>query len=82
MAHKKSGGKLYQQKRPQPKYLGVKVADGQKVTSGSILIRQRGSKFNAGNNVRVGRDYTLFATMDGVVKFGQKKGSKQVSIVS
>lgn len=80
MAKKKSAGKLKQQKRARPKYLGVKVSDGQKVTSGSILVRQRGTKFSAGDGVRVGRDHTLFAIKEGVVKFGQKMGKKQVSI--
>jgi len=81
MAHKKSAGKLKQQKRPQPKYLGLKVSDGEKVTSGSILVRQRGTRFAAGDGVKVGRDHTLFAVQEGVVKFGQKMGKKQVSVV-
>lgn len=81
MAHKKQGGKLKQQKRPQPKYLGVKVTDGQKVTSGSVLVRQRGTKFRPGDNVRVGRDHTLFAIKEGKVKFQDKDGKKQVSVV-
>jgi large subunit ribosomal protein L27 len=81
MAHKKSAGKLKQQKRTQPKYLGVKVSDGEKVTSGSILVRQRGTKINPGDGVKVGRDHTLFAIKEGIVKFGQKMGKKQVSIV-
>ena len=81
MAHKKSAGKLKQQKRTQPKYLGVKVSDGEKVTSGSILVRQRGTRINPGDGVKVGRDHTLFAIKEGVVKFGQKMGKKQVTIV-
>jgi large subunit ribosomal protein L27 len=81
MAHKKQGGKLKQQKRPQPKYLGVKVADGQKVTSGSVLVRQRGTKYHSGENVKVGRDHTLFAVKEGIVKFQDKAGKKQVSII-
>jgi large subunit ribosomal protein L27 len=80
MAKKKSAGKLKQQKRTRPKYLGVKVSDGEGVLAGSILIRQRGTKFAAGENVRVGRDHTLFATAAGVVKFGRKKGKKNVSV--
>ena len=82
MAHKKQGGKLKQQKRTNPKYLGVKVADGENVTAGSILVRQRGTKFHAGNNVKVGRDHSLFAVSDGFVKFGSRNGSKEVSILS
>lgn len=81
MAKKKAAGKLKQQKRTQPKYLGVKVSDGEKVTSGSILVRQRGTKITAGDGVQVGRDHTLFAVKEGVVKFGQKMGKKNVSIV-
>ena len=82
MSKKKAAGKLKQQKRPRPKYLGVKVADGEKVGSGSILVRQRGTKFAAGDNVRIGRDHTLFAIKEGIVKFGQKMGKKNVSIVA
>lgn len=80
MSKKKAAGKLKQQKRPQPKYLGVKVSDGQKVSSGSILVRQRGTTLLAGENVRAGRDHSLFATSDGIVKFSQKKGRKYLSI--
>ncbi|KKQ51592.1 50S ribosomal protein L27 [Candidatus Woesebacteria bacterium RIFCSPHIGHO2_01_FULL_39_17] len=81
MAHKKQGGKLTQRVRPRPKYLGVKVSDGEKISSGGILVRQRGTKFKAGSGVRVGRDHTLFAVREGVVKFGNRMGKKQVSIV-
>lgn len=81
MAHKKSGGKTRQQTRPQPKYLGVKVSDGQAVTSGSILVRQRGTRFHAGENVKVGRDHSLFAIKSGKVKFGQKLGRKRISVL-
>lgn len=82
MSKKKQGGKLRQQTRPRPKHLGVKVADGQKVPSGSILVRQRGTKIGAGEGVEVGRDHTLFAVVAGTVKFGQKLGKRTVSIVS
>ena len=82
MSKKKAAGKLTQQKRPRPKYLGVKVVDGQDVKSGSILVRQRGTKYKAGTGVRVGRDHTLFAVSGGKVKFGEKLGRKNVSIVS
>ena len=81
MSKKKAAGKLNQQKRPRPKYLGVKVSGGEKVTGGSILVKQRGTKFSAGDGVKVGRDHTLFAINDGVVKFGQRLGKKTVSIV-
>ncbi len=82
MAKKKAAGKLKQQKRARPKYLGVKVSHGEKVTPGSILVRQRGTKFAAGDGVRVGRDHTLFAVKEGIVKFGQKLGKKRVSVIS
>ena len=82
MAHKKSAGKTSQQSRPQPKYLGVKVSDGQSVTAGSILVRQRGTKFHPGDNVKVGRDHSLFAIKEGIVKFGQRLGKKRISIVA
>lgn len=80
MAKKKQGGKLTQQTRPRPKYLGVKVSHGEKVIKGTILVRQRGTKFAAGLGVKVGRDHTLFAVNEGIVKFGQKLGKKQISI--
>ena len=82
MSKKKAAGKLKQQKRTNPKYLGVKVADGQSVGPGMILVRQRGTKFAAGSNVKVGRDHTLFALSGGVVKFGQKQGKKRVSVLN
>ncbi len=80
MAKKKQGGKLTQQTRPRPKYLGVKVSHGEKVIKGTILVRQRGTKFAAGLGVKVGRDHTLFAVNEGIVRFGQKLGKKQISI--
>ena len=80
MAKKKQGGKLKQQKRPRPKYLGVKVSHGEKVPVGAVLVRQRGTKFAAGDGVKVGRDHTLFAIKEGIVKFGQRLGKKRISI--
>lgn len=80
MSKKKQGGKLVQQKRTQPKYLGVKVHDGETVKPGSIIIRQRGTKFLAGDGVRVGRDHTLFSTVTGVLKFKTKLGRKVVTV--
>jgi len=80
MSKKKQGGKLVQQKRTQPKYLGVKLHDGEKATSGSIIIRQRGTKFLAGEGVRVGRDHTLFAVKDGLVRFLTRQSRKVVTI--
>lgn len=80
MSKHKAAGKLKIQERTQPKFLGVKVADGQKITSGSILVRQRGTKFHAGENVKVGRDHTLFAIKEGFVKFGKRLGKTFVSV--
>ena len=81
MSKHKAAGKLVQQKRPQPKYLGLKVSDGETVIAGSILMKQRGTKFNAGNGVKVGRDHTLYSVAKGVVKFGDKLGKKTISVV-
>ena len=81
MSKKKAAGKLRQQKRAKPKYLGVKVVDGQKVGVGDILVRQRGTKFKSGTGVEVGRDHTLFSVSNGTVRFGQKMGKKHVSVV-
>ena len=82
MAKKKQGGKTAQHKRPAGKRLGVKVSNGQSVASGSVLVRQRGTRLTAGDGVRIGRDHTLYASASGVVKFGQKLGKKTVSIVN
>jgi len=81
MAHKKQGGKTSQHIRPSGKRLGVKVGNGQKVKAGGILVRQSGTKFKAGNGVKVGHDYTLYAIVSGYVKFGQKLGKKTISII-
>jgi len=70
MAHKKGMGSSRNGRDSKPKMLGVKRFDGQLVTAGSIIVRQRGTKIKAGNNVGVGRDHTLFALIDGYVKFG------------
>ena len=69
MAHKKAGGTSRYGRDSKPKMLGVKRYAGQKVHAGTILVRQRGTRIHPGNNVGVGRDYTLFALIDGVVKF-------------
>jgi large subunit ribosomal protein L27 len=72
MAHKKAGGSTRNGRDSNPKYLGVKCYGGESVLAGNIIVRQRGTKFHAGDNVRVGRDHTLFATADGKVKFETK----------
>ena len=68
MAHKKAGGSSRNGRDSQAQRLGVKVYSGTAVQAGSILVRQRGTQFHAGANVGIGRDYTLFAKADGVVK--------------
>jgi large subunit ribosomal protein L27 len=69
VAHKKAGGTSRYGRDSKPKMLGVKRYAGQQVHAGTILVRQRGTHIHPGNNVGVGRDYTLFALIDGVVKF-------------
>ena len=69
MAHKKAGGSTHYGRDSQSKRLGVKRYAGQRVNAGTILVRQRGTRIHPGSNVGVGRDYTLFALIDGVVKF-------------
>ncbi len=69
MAHKKGGGRTKNGRDSQGKRLGVKRYAGQVVSAGTILVRQRGTRIRPGNNVGVGRDYTLFALIDGIVKF-------------
>ena len=72
MAQKKGGGSTRNGRDSKPKMLGVKVYGGQTVTAGSIIVRQRGTKFHAGTNVGMGRDHTLFALVDGRVQFAVK----------
>jgi large subunit ribosomal protein L27 len=73
MAHRKAGGTAKNLRDSQPKYLGVKLADGQKARAGSVIVRQRGTAIMAGTNVSVGKDHTLFALKPGTVKFGSKR---------
>ena len=81
MAHKKGGGSTHCGRDSNPKMLGVKRSGGQAVRAGTIIIRQRGTKVHPGINVGCGRDYTLFATIDGVVKFEpHAKNKKRVSV--
>lgn len=72
MAHKKGEGKVLNGRDSNPKYLGVKKFGGQSVTAGTVIVRQRGTKFHPGNKVGVGKDFTLYALSDGLVQF--KKG--------
>lgn len=69
MAHKKGQGSTKNGRDSNPKYRGVKMFAGQQVTTGSIIIRQCGTKFFPGSNVGIGKDFTLFATTDGMVRF-------------
>ena len=81
MAHKKGGGSSKNGRARQSQRLGVKRYDGQFVTAGSILVRQRGTLFLAGNNTGLGRDHTVYATADGFVKFEfVRKDKKQISV--
>jgi large subunit ribosomal protein L27 len=79
MAHKKGMGSSRNGRDSQPKFLGVKRFGGQVVRAGNILVRQRGTKFHPGKNVRRGRDDTLFAVADGVVKF-ERRDRKRLKI--
>ena len=72
MAHKKGGGSSRNGRDSNAKRLGVKRFGGQRVPAGSIIVRQRGTQFHAGENVGVGRDHTLFAKVDGIVRFAIK----------
>lgn len=72
MAHKKAGGSTRNGRDSNPKYLGVKVYGDQAVVAGNIIVRQRGTKFHAGLNVGLGKDHTLFALIDGVVRFAKR----------
>jgi large subunit ribosomal protein L27 len=78
MAHKKGQGSTRNGRDSNASYLGVKRFGGQLVRAGTIIVRQRGTHFHPGRNVRTGRDYTLFATADGVVQFSS---SKRVSVL-
>lgn len=84
MAHKKAGGSTRNGRDSESKRLGVKRFGGQEVTAGSIIVRQRGTRFHAGSNVGLGKDHTLFATADGVVQFVTKgpQNRKYVEIVA
>ncbi len=81
MSKTKGGGSTRNGRDSAAQRLGVKVFDGTAVRSGAIIVRQRGTRFHPGNNVGRGKDDTLFATTDGKVKFGFRKGRKLVDIV-
>lgn len=73
MASTKAGGSAKNLNTSNPKYLGVKLSDGQTARPGMVIIRQRGTKTEAGKNVKVGKDHTLYAMIDGVVKFRDRR---------
>ncbi|CAN5330049.1 MAG: 50S ribosomal protein L27 [Chloroflexia bacterium] len=81
MAHKKGAGSTRNGRDSKSKRLGVKLYDGNAVRSGGIIVRQKGTKIYPGNNVGMGRDFTLFATVDGLVKFEPiRRDRKRVSV--
>ena len=79
-AHKKGGGSTRNGRDSNPKYLGIKRYDGQFVRAGTIIVRQRGTRFFPGRNVGLGVDFTLFAKANGVVAFEERNGRRLVSI--
>ena len=80
MAHKKSGGSSRNGRDSAGRRLGVKKFGGEAINAGSIIVRQRGTKFHPGKNVGIGGDDTLFSLVDGAVKFGERKGRKVVDV--
>jgi large subunit ribosomal protein L27 len=81
MAQKKGGGSTRNGRDSKPKMLGVKVYGGQTISAGSIIVRQRGTKFHAGTNVGMGKDHTLFALVDGTVSFTVKGENSRSTVV-
>lgn len=81
MAQKKGGGSTRNGRDSKPKMLGVKVYGGQTISAGSIIVRQRGTKFHAGTNVGMGKDHTLFALIDGTVSFTVKGENSRSTVV-
>lgn len=77
MAHKKAGGRVHNNRDSQSKRLGVKRYAGESVKAGTILVRQRGTHIYPGNSVGVGRDYTLYALIEGIVKFEPTSNNKR-----
>jgi large subunit ribosomal protein L27 len=82
MAHKKGEGSVKNGRDSQSKRLGVKIFGGQPAIAGNIIVRQRGTVYHPGKNVSVGKDYTLFADVDGVVEFRKSKGDKTIVSVA
>ena len=84
MAHKKAGGSTRNGRDSNPKYLGVKMYGGQAVEAGNIIVRQRGTQFHPGTGVGLGRDHTLFALVNGKIKFSIKgaKNRRTVNVIA
>ena len=82
MAHVKSGGATRQHAQRPGKRLGVKIYGGQEIKTGQIVVRQRGAKFHAGDNTKLGRDFTLYATAPGNVKFRKDNGVNYVEVIA
>ena len=83
MAHKKGAGSTKNGRDSESKRLGVKIFGGQSIVAGNIIVRQRGTVHNAGNNVGMGKDHTLFALTDGIVRFTRKKNNRSfISLVT
>lgn len=83
MAHKKGAGSSKNGRDSESKRLGVKIFGGQQIIAGNIIVRQRGTKHNAGENVGIGKDHTLFALANGIVKFTKKRNNRSyVSVVT
>ena len=81
MAQKKGGGSTRNGRDSQPKMLGVKAYGGETVSAGSIIVRQRGTKFHAGDNVGMGRDHTLFALVEGKIQFTVKGSLNRQTVI-
>lgn len=81
MAHKKGAGSTKNGRDSNAQRLGVKRFGGEKVRAGNILVRQRGTKFKPGSNVGCGKDFTLFALRDGIIKFDYDNGKQRISII-
>ena len=81
MAQKKGGGSTRNGRDSQPKMLGVKVFGGQTIPAGSIIVRQRGTRFHAGSNVGMGRDHTLFALVNGTISFATKGAENRKTVI-
>lgn len=81
MAHTKAQGSVKGNRDSRPKRRGVKLYGGEQAIAGNIIVRQKGTKFNAGNGVQMGRDYTLFAVTDGKVAFKTRNGKQIVEVI-